>query len=389
MSFRMPTLSIIAFMLSGCAVPPVAPLPEAQIWQDVAFQYQPQWVTETAATLFDLDESVVRSFKTAHRQSYTTEQRLDQLLSQLYGQNGIRLSYASGHSTGAAQTWNDKRGDCLSLTILVYSAAKSLGLAPHMQEVRVPMAIDRHDGVDFINDHVNVFIRTDDEISINGRSLQSGGVIIDFDPQAGSRQIGQWLSEDEILARFFNNRATEFLVQRDDQRAYAYYRSAITADPHFGPAFANLAQLYQRRGLLQQAEQLLRYAIALQGPSYAPLRSMRELLQAQGRAAEAEQYANLLKKRQDEDPYHWLGVGLAAMQRGRFGSAVSALERAAALTSGFEEIHRNLAMAYWRNGQREAASKQLKVLTALNSKDPGVALLSRKMREPVPESEAH
>lgn len=45
----------------------------------------------------------------------------------------------------------------------------------------------------------------------------------------------------------------KFLVQRDDQRAYVYYCSAITADPHFGPAFANLAQLYQRLGLLQQS----------------------------------------------------------------------------------------------------------------------------------------
>lgn len=77
------------------------------------------------------------------------------------------------------------------------------------------------------------------------------------------------------------------------------------------------------------------------------------------------------------------------MQRGGFESAIRALERAESLTTGFEEIHRNLAIAYWRNGQREAASKQLKVLTALNSKDPGVALLSRKMREPVPEAKTH
>lgn len=389
MFFRVLAFSTSMFALSGCAVPPVAPLPEAQIWQDGAFQYQPQRVTETSATLFDLDESVVRSFRAADRQSYTTERRLDQLLSQLYGQNGIRLSYASGHSTGAAQTWNDKRGDCLSLTILAYAAARSLGLAPHMQEVRVPVAIDRRDGVDFINGHVNVFIRNNSEISINGRALQSGGVVIDFDPQAGSRQMGQWLTEDEILARFYNNRATEYMVQRDDERAYAYYRSAITADPHFGPVFANLAQLYQRRGLLQGAEQLLLHAIALQGLSYAPLRSMQQLLQSQGRAADAKHYADLLKRRQDEDPYYWLGVGLGAMQSGRFESAINALERAASLTSGFEEIHRNLAIAYWRNGQREAANKQLKVLTALNSEDPAIALLSKKMRESVPESKAH
>lgn len=389
MFFRILAFSTSIFALAGCAVATVAPLPAAQIWQDAVFQYQPQRVTETPATLFDLDESVLRSFKAADRQSYTTERRLDQLLSQLYGQNGIRLSYASGHSTGATQTWSDKRGDCLSLTILAYAAAKSLGLAPHMQEVRVPVAIDRRDGVDFINGHVNVFIRNNSEISINGRSLQSGGLIIDFDPQAGSQQMGQWLTEQQILARFYNNRATEYLVRGEDEEAYSYYRSAITADPSFGPAFANLAELYQRRSLLQNAEQLLRHAITLEGPSYAPLRSMHQLLQAQGRTADAQHYADLLKKRQNDDPYYWLGTGLAAMQRGHFESAVNALERAASLTSGFEEIHRNLAVAYWRNGQRDAANQQLKLLTALNSQDPAIALLSRKMRESAPASKTY
>ena len=389
MFFRLLAFSTSMFALAGCTVAPVTPLPEAQIWQDKAFQYQPQNVAETLATLFDLDESVLRSIKAVDRQSYTTERRLDQLLSQLYGKDGIRLSYASGHSTGATQTWNDKRGDCLSLTILTYAAARSLGLAPHMQEVRVPVAIDRRDGVDFINGHVNVFIRNNSVIAINGRSLQPGGLIIDFDPQAGSQQMGLWLTEDQILARFYNNRATEYLVQEDDERAYAYYKSAITADPYLGLAFANLAQLYQRRGLLQSAEQLLLHAIALQGPSYAPLRSMHQLLQAQGRAADAQHYADLLKKRENEDPYYWLGLGLAAIQGERFESAVNDLERAASLTSGFEEIHRNLAIAYWRNGQRDAANQQLKLLTALNSKDPAIALLSRKMRESAPKSKTY
>ena len=147
--------------------------------------------------------------------------------------------------------------------------------------------------------------------------------------------------------------------------------------------------MYQRRGLLQSAEQLLLHAIALQGPSYVPLRAIHQLLQAQGRTADAQHYADLLKKRQDEDPYYWLGIGLGALQRGHFESAVNDLERAASLTSGFEEIHRNLAIAYWRNGQSDSANKQLKLLTALNSKDPAIALLNSKMRESAPKSKTY
>ena len=61
----------------------------------------------------------------------------------------------------------------------------------------------------------------------------------------------------------------------------------------------------------------------------------------------------------------------------------------ASLTSGFEENHLNLALAYWRNGQRDAAHQQLKLLTALNSQDPAIALLSRKMRAPAPPAQTY
>lgn len=70
-------------------------------------------------------------------------------------------------------------------------------------------------------------------------------------------------------------------------------------------------------------------------------------------------------------------------------AASSVLPLSASLTSGFEEIHRNLALAYWRNGQRDAAHQQLKLLTTLNSQDPAIALLSSKMRAAAPQSKSY
>jgi Flp pilus assembly protein TadD len=174
------------------------------------------------------------------------------------------------------------------------------------------------------------------------------------------------------------------MVAKDRARAYAYYRAAIAAAPDYAPAYANLAHMYAGHGLPGDAEQLLLHAIALDGPSYAPLRAMQQLLDSQGRTVDAQHYADLLKRRQEEDPYHWFGLGLAALNAGRNGAAISALERAASLTSGFEEVHYHLGLAYWRNGQREQAGKQLAALAAINEHDPGVAVLSKKMRSVAP-----
>lgn len=373
--------------LAGCASSNrVSVAPPEGIWQDAAFHYEPVLVAETRSSLFALDADIVQALRLDHAGATVTERRLELLLSRLYGPTGSRLIYESGHTTGAVETWRNRRGDCLSLTILAYAAARHLGMTAHMQEVRVPLSVDRRDGMDFINGHVNVVVRNEAEVTFNGKSFGAGSFIIDFEPQAGARRFGQWLTEDAILARFYNNRAAEYWVRQDDARAYAYYRAAIATAPDYAPPYANLAQLYARQGLVADAERLLQHAITLDGPSYAPLRALHQLLQSQGRDAEAQRYADLLAKRQDEDPYHWLGLGLGALRDGRHAAAISALEKASALTTGFEEIHYHLGLAYWRSGQVEAARKQLAALSAINSRDPGIAVLSKKLQNNAPQS---
>jgi tetratricopeptide (TPR) repeat protein len=250
-----------------------------------------------------------------------------------------------------------------------------------MQEVRVPMVIDRHGGIDFINGHVNVYVRSPSSITIDGRTYGSSGIVIDFDLQPGSRNVGRELGEDEILARYYNNRATEFLVQKDVDNAYAYYRAAIEKDPYFAPVYANLAQLYYRGGMVGPAEQLLRHALTLKDDSYAAMRTMHELLAVQGRDAEAKVFADQLRRRQDEDPYYWLSLGLDAMSRARYREAAGSLERAAALTIGFAEVHVNLAIAYARSGQPEKAKQQLSKLETMTHDGASVALLSKKLEK--------
>jgi len=371
---------LLVIGLAGCAATRVATTPPADIWQDQAFDYQRERVKETRESLFALDPAIVESIVLGKRLGFTHERRLDLLLSQLYGPNGVRLAYNTGHTTVAQQTWTDRRGDCLSMTVLTYAAANALGLVVHMQEVRVPVIVDRHNGVEFVNGHVNVYVRNESEVAINGQLFRAGGIVIDFEPQVGAHNSGEWLTQDNILARFYNNRGAEYLVQRDYPQAYAYYRAAIETDPTYVATFSNLAQLYSARGLLPASEKLVRHALALGGDSYAPLRTLHRLLTDQARLAEAQEVAKALAKLQDDDPYYWFGKGLAAMREGRYGAAIDELERAAALTTGFEEIHYHLGLAYLRNGQPKQAHQQIAVLSAINTQAAGLAVLNKKLQ---------
>ncbi len=120
---------LVGLWLGGCASTPVAALSPGTLWQDAAFDYQPQLVTETRETLFALDPELVKTLRGGDAMNAPTHRRLERLLARLYTREGILLTYSSGHTTGAMETWNNKRGDCLSLSILAYAAARSMRLS--------------------------------------------------------------------------------------------------------------------------------------------------------------------------------------------------------------------------------------------------------------------
>ena len=366
-------------VLAGCAAAPRAPLPAHLLWQDQAFDYDAALVSVSKRDLFQLDPELLSKLQDPGIQNSSTQYRAHHLVSLLFGRETKDFPYSGGHSTIAAETWRRKSGDCLSLTVLAYSLANALGMSVQMQEVRVPVVVDRRGNVESVNRHVNVLIRGFGQVYLKDGSMRSGDVIIDFEPQITSRREGLALSGDAILARFYNNVAVEYLAQGDLTLAYAHFKAAILADAGYSATYANLAQLYKRRGLLQSAEQLLLYAIALGDDADIALRSLHQLLVSQGRESEALKYAEILRARQEQDPYYWLGVGLDHLQRGDYPKAVDALEHAQDLTTGFQEVHRYLAIAYWRAGKQARAKNQLSALASLVPDDSALPALRRKI----------
>lgn len=379
------TLKIIvalfsAVILNGCSTTlPDSSTAKTQFWRDEAFDPTELPVIESKASLFALDPDLASALLERRRNGVSVHQRLDYLIATLFTQGKIRIAYTAGHSTNAAETWVSKRGDCLSLTLLTYSAAQALGLDASMQEVRVPVAVDRRNGTDFVSGHVNVVINNTSAVAVNGRGLPGGTTVIDFEPQIGSRRAGNVLTDEQIIARFYNNRGSELFALSNDPGAYAYFKAAIEADPGFSAAYSNLAQVYARNDLNDAAETVLRYAITLTDKPDAPLRTLQNLLVAQGRTTEAERVAERLRKFEHEDPYFWVNIGLDHLQKHQYPKAIEALQRAEELATGFEEIHRYLAIAYWRNGQKKQADKELAILSAMRTSGPSVAKLSAKL----------
>lgn len=365
--------------LVGCAgvrqIPSASDLP----WHDRVFGYDARLVTVTKDELFRLDPELVGRLRDPATQSLSAPRRLEQLLALLYGAERKPFPYAAGYSTVAAETWRRGRGDCLSLTVLAYAMARELNMSAQMQEVKVPLLFDRREGVDFANEHVNLLVR-ESGLSVwsNGR-LDARDMIVDFEPQLGGNREGKALSDEAILARFYNNRGAEYLV--DDQRAlaYAYLKAAILVNPAYPSTYTNLAHLYQRAGLTGDAERLLRQAIDLSKQALVPLSALHRLVLTQGRDIEAREIARLLQSQRERDPYYWIGLGLSHLNQGSTRQAISALEEAQQLTSGFDEVHRLLAAAYAVVGESARAQEQRNVLAMLADGNSAVGVRKKKL----------
>ena len=378
-------LAICLTGLAGCASVPEVPLLSPVPWHDEAFAYDASLVTVTPQDLFRLDPGLRQKLRDPALRGLSTPKRLRYLIGLLYGEETKPFPYSPGHSTVAAETWGQRRGDCLSLTVLAYAMAREINLVAQIQEVPVPVLFDRRGGVDFLNQHVNLLFRRSGPLNwIEGR-LQADDTIVDFEPQIGSNREGRALSENAILSRYYNNIAVEHLASDRQTLAYAYFKAAILVEPEYSSSYANLALLYRRAGQQADAEALLRRAIALNSEDTVALSSLHQLLLVQGRPAEAEKYARLLQASRDKDPYYWIGFGLQALREGKLRQSIRALEEAQRLTNGFEEVHRYLAVAYWRAGEPVQANQQLSLLASLNRDSPDLDTLRKKFNSPPPQ----
>lgn len=380
---------VLVSLLCACSVEPVLPPATEAMWRDAAFDYDPNLVVATRQSLFQLDATTLSQLRADGVTEQNLGSRVAYLMTLVFGPQMKAFEYVGGHSTVAAQTWRNKRGDCLSLTVMSYALARALDVPLQMQEVRVPVNFDRRDGVDFLNQHVNSIVHTDRPLRVGDRMLPAGELLVDFLPQIGSNQRGKALDENAVLARYYNNVAAEQLALGRDRMAYAHFRAAIRADPAYAASYANLAALYLRAGLNDAAETALRQALLRNPHADLALSSLHQLLLSQGRTAEAATYEKRLRAGRDNDPYYWLGLGIERIRKEQFAAAADALEHAQQLTSGFTEVHQYLAIAYWRSGRQLLARDQLAILRGLDTASPKMAALSRKFSREPPLPQTH
>ena len=250
------------------------------------------------------------------------------LVDALYKREHLRLEYDAEVTRTAAQAFDVRAGNCLSLVVMTAALAKHLHLPVQYQALMGQESWSRSGGLAFVNGHVNISVAKRLVDRIQG-SDSEGALQMSFGRiDAGRGAALRVVSEATILAMFMNNRAAESLVAGDIAQAYAYAREAVLRDPGYAGGFNTLGVIYRRHGLGEPAERAFRHALGIEPEHRAALDNLALLFESQQRLAEAAPLRQTLRRLESEPPFQQFDLGREALARGDPAAAREHFERA-------------------------------------------------------------
>ncbi|KQV87482.1 MULTISPECIES: tetratricopeptide repeat protein [unclassified Roseateles] len=343
--------------LSGCAVE-TRPPPTTDVFVDSAFK--PPSVHIDAQEALALSPAMKRFAETEMASEIRNKGLRDGLIDALYTKGRLQLDYDAENTRTAAEAFEAKRGNCMSLVLMTAAFARHLNMPVRFNSVFLEESWTRSNGIFFVAGHVNISLARPLAV---GRTTVFGDpelLTIDFLPPDQVRgHRGRVVDESTILAMFLNNRAAEALTVGKVDDAYWWAREAIRTDARWLSAYNTLAVLYRRKGLMDRAEATLRLVLDREPLNTQAMSNLVLVLSDTGRREEALVYSNQLAQIQPIAPYKFFDEGLAAMRAGEYAAARQLFRKELARAAYVPEFHFWLGLANYGMGDVSGARGEI------------------------------
>ena len=349
---------LLTGLLTACASAPVVQHP-AHLFDDKLFA--PPTERIRADDIFAVSDAMRRYLMVDIASQLQAKGPQYGLIDALNSKSQLKVQYDSATTRNAAQTFDSRAGNCLSLVIMTAALARELGMSVHFQSVFVDETWSRSGDLYFTIGHVNLTIgkRYHD---IKSRIDDNVMITIDFNPPVENKSYHTWaINEQTVMAMYMNNRSAEALARGQINDAYWWVREAIKQDPGFLSAYNTLGVVYRRHGNTAAAEQSLSYALARDPSNTQTMSNLAMVLGDLGRMDESRILTEKVERRQPYAPFHFFTLGSAAMQAGDFKMARDMFQRELARDPYNHEFHFWLAVAFAQLGDMEQSKRHLTV----------------------------
>jgi tetratricopeptide (TPR) repeat protein len=282
------------------------------------------------------------------------------LIDALYRRAQLKLDYDATATKTAAEAFDSRSGNCLSLVLMTAALAHELNLSVRYQSAYLEEAWSRNGNLLFASGHVNVTLGRRAVDIGSGRDASTW--TIDFLPAEDLRSLRvRDIEEKTVLAMYANNRAAEAISQGRLDDAYAWTAEAMRKDPSFMTAYNTLGVVYLRHNDLAQAERAFAYVLEREPKNTRALANVAETYARLDRAADAAAARTRLAAIEAVPPFHFFNLGLDAVRQSDWRTARDFFAREVARADYNHEFHFWLGLADWQLGDEAQARKQLQL----------------------------
>lgn len=353
----------LSFLLAACVQLPMLTRAPDGILHDELFAAPAKPVD--SSQVFALSDAM----KTYLRDEIATQQSKGprQVLIDAVSHGQLRLEYDSVMTRNAAEAFDAKAGNCLSLVIMTAAFAKAMNIEVQYNSALFGDQWSRDSNVYFLNGHVNVTLGKrpqDPRVLYDQAELMT----VDFLPGSDIRWLRTTpVGEETILAMFMNNRAAEALVRGKLDDAYWFAREGIRQNPEYWAVYNTLGVVYLRDGRPELAEPVFRRVLQSDPSNTRALANLALTLGRLGREADAAAVDKQLARVEGEAPFHNFNAGLAAMEAGDFGAARTLFRREVRGAPEYHEFHFWLGLSELRLGNIDEARSEFSLALEASS----------------------
>jgi tetratricopeptide (TPR) repeat protein len=352
---RLSILFICAVLSACAALPADQPRPD-HLFNDAAFRTRS---IPVGTDVFAMSEAMRRFLHSEIGPQLRRNGRLEGLIDALQNRAQLKLEYDSAATRTAAEAFDLRAGNCLSLVIMTAALAKELGLLVNYQRVYSEETWSRDGNISFRSGHVNVVLGQQPGVR-NMTGDRGQQITIDFLPQEDVRgyRTGP-IDERTVIAMFMNNRAAESLARGQLDDAYWWARDAISHDSGFLDPYNTLGVVYHRHGNLREAELVYRQLLEREPENPTFISNLATVLMTAGQPDAAQALLQKLQRIEPYPPFHFSDQAQIAMKSGDFRAAIGLFNKELARNSSYHAVHFGLAAAYFQLGDFTAAREHL------------------------------
>lgn len=287
--------------------------------------------------------------------------RLERLADFLSGKAGLGMVYSTDATLTVEQAYRTRKANCLTFTLLTVALAREAGLQAYGQQLEDIVTWRVGGDIVYRFNHVNAGIAI-------GRLRLTVDVGRD---RVMARDPPEPISDERLLALYYNNRAAELLAGASPAAAVPYMAMALQLAPRYASAWSNAGVMHLRQGDPQAAERNYLKALALDPANSGALLNLVTLYQNNGDAARRATYARRLEKVQANDPYFQFLQAENDEKQGDYAGAVQHYRQAIRLYDGDPRFYFGLARAYRQLGEGRNARRAMDRAAALSRSGTG------------------